>query len=319
MNAPHTLRNAIPATLLTFALTAATHAAISTTITTDPDTLKAALNPSGLTINAISTPNGAPGQIGTYTNFSTLPVAISDGVVLSSGSVANLAPFDQPPGYADPNSGSDPNVVSPPPQVNSAMDPSGGGGTPEFDAYGSSISHGTTRIENFNASHDVAVLRVDFSLAAASQIQFDFIFGSVEYPFYTSSFTDAFLVFLDGQAPTDEITFDANGNPVQVGKSFAGLVTTTDQDTAFSSPHGVIHHLTTTTKELSEGDHTLWFEVGDVNDQILDSAAFIANLRTGTGTEGTEPTDDDLPVPEPASLSLLALAALPLLTRRRTT
>jgi hypothetical protein len=34
----------------------------------------------------------------------------------------------------------------------------------------------------------------------------------------------------------------------------------------------------------------LWFEVGDVNDQILDSAVFIANLRAEPGKPGTGPT-----------------------------
>jgi hypothetical protein len=109
---------------------------------------------------------------------------------------------------------------------------------------------------------------------------------------YTSSFTDAFLVFLDGTTPNDQITFDSNGAAVQVGHSFAGLETTADLNTAFSNPHALIHHLTTTTPRLDAGEHALIFEVGDVNDHVLDSAAFITGLRTGTGVIGTEPSDD---------------------------
>jgi hypothetical protein len=62
-----------------------------------------------------------------------------------------------------------------------------------------------------------------------------------------------------------------------------------------------VRSLTTTSALLPAGEHTLLFEVGDVNDHILDSAAFIANLRAGEDDEGTEPT------PEPGMLSLLAV------------
>jgi hypothetical protein len=128
---------------------------------------------------------------------------------------------------------------------------------------------------------------VDFLLETNSQVKFDFIFGSVEYPFWTSDFTDALLVFLDGTDPTNQIATDANGQPVQVGISFSGLVTSSDQNTAFADPHGLLRKLTTTTAMLPAGPHTIRFEVGDVNDQLLDSAAFIANLRAGAGIEGT--------------------------------
>ena len=292
--------------------------AIITTPTMDSGALENALDAHGLNVESISISNGVAGQFGTYSNFNLPPVTIRNGIVLSTGNVANLGPFAKPPGYSDPTSNSDPNVSAPPPQVNNPMDPNGLGGTPEFDAYGlSSITPGTTRIENFVDSHDVAVLRIDFTLDNPSPVKFDFIFGSVEYPYWTSQFTDAFLVFLDGKTPADQITFDAAGNPVQVGNSFAGLETTGDLNTAFSSPHALIHHLTTTTAMLSDGLHTLWFEIGDVNDQVLDSAVFIANFRAEEGQEGTEPTDDDLFVPEPASLSIMAIGSLLMLRRRR--
>jgi hypothetical protein len=125
-----------------------------------------------------------------------------------------------------------------------------------------------------------------------SPIKFDFLFGSVEFPFYTSSFTDSFLVFLDGTGPANQITFDSAGNAVQVGSSFAGLETTGDKNSAFSNPHGIIHHLTTTSAMLADGEHFLIFEIGDVNDHILDSAVFIANLRAEAGTQGTGETED---------------------------
>jgi hypothetical protein len=198
--------------------------------------------------------------------------------VLSSGLVSGT------PAPADP-------ILDYPQPSNDMQTP----GTAEFDAYGPG------HIENFTSSNDVAALLVSFTLDDPSQIQFDFIFGSVEYPIWTSSFTDALLVFLDGTDPANQITFDANGLPVQVGVSFANLETTADQNTAFADPHGLLRSLTTTSALLSAGDHTLLFEVGDVNDHILDSAAFITNLRAGEGDEGTVET------PEPGTWTLLAV------------
>ncbi len=260
------------------------HASIETVPTMDTQALRAALHPSGLTIDAVIIRNGVPGQFGTYSGFTTLPVTIRNGIVLSTGDVTNLGPNPamQDPGY-DP--------ASPPPEVNNQMvDFPETGGTPEFNAYGSVPGH----IENFNACYDVAALEVRFTLEEDSAVKFDFIFASVEYPFWTSQFTDAFVVFLDGTAPENQIAFDASGSAVQVGSSFAGLETTADVNTAFSNPHGLIHHLTTTTERLDSGEHVLIFEVGDVNDHILDSAVFITGLRTagGNGGGGTEPSDD---------------------------
>ena len=272
------------AILAALAAAGAARASINTTATMDPDVLAAALRPSGLSINEIIIKNGVPGQFGTYSGFTTLPVTIRDGIVLSSGNVTSLGPNAamQDPDY-DP--------ASPPPEVNSQMVPDpDSGGTAEFDAYGLTAGN----IENFNACYDVAAIEVHFTIEEDAQIQFDFVFASVEYPFYTGSFTDAFLVFLDGTAPENQVAFDSNGSAVQVGSSFAGLETTADVNTAFADPHGLIHHLTTTTQLIESGQHVLIFEVGDVNDHILDSAVFITHLRTGAGGPGTEPSDDCL-------------------------
>lgn len=262
-------------------LAGAAGGAISTTQTVDPAALSAALRPTGLTIDAVIVKTGTPEQFGTYTNFSDGPATIRGGVVISSGNVAQLGPLAEAlsPDY-DP--------ASPPAAVNSQMNMDADGNTPEFDVYGSSAGH----IENFSGSFDVASLEVHFTLDQPGAVKFDFIFGSVEYPAWTSQFTDAFLVFLDGTTPADQVTFDSNGNAVQVGSSFAGLTITADVNTAFANPHGLIHHLTTTTPAMDDGEHVLIFEVGDVNDHILDSAVFITNLRAGAGVPGTEPSDD---------------------------
>lgn len=271
-----------------------TSAPLLITPTTNGAALAAALGGGGgLTINSVTITNGAASQFGTYTGFDSPPVTIGNGVVLSTGQASEVtAAFHSSGGSPSTNTGQP--------------------GTTEFNNYGSG------HITNFSSSNDVAAILVNFTLSAPDQVGFDFVFGSVEFPVFTNSFTDAFVAFLDGSAPSNQIVFDASGNPVQVGTSFANALTTADTNTAFSNPHGLVKLQTFTMNQLAAGNHTILFETGDVNDHILDSAAFIANLHAGTGPGGTIP-----PTPEPATLALAgtALAGIVVLrwrARRRT-
>jgi hypothetical protein len=262
-------------------LLATSASAMVVTQTTDGTLLGNALGGGGLTIDSVSIANGADAQFGTYTGFTSAPVTITDGVVLSSGQVVQVTPaFNN----GQQGSGTTPSTNT------------GENGTAEFDAYGPG------HISNFTSSNDVAALSVAFTLSAPSQVGFDFIFGSVEFPQFTSNFTDAFVAFLDGTLPADQIIFDASNNAVQVGSSFASALTTADTNSAFADPHGLMK-LQTFTNVLAAGAHTITFEVGDVNDHILDSAAFISNFHAGEGTTGTGTGN----VPEPASMGLVSL------------
>jgi hypothetical protein len=263
--------------LLAGAASSASPGDVVTVPTTNADDLAAALRPIGLKVTSAALRNGADLQFGTYSNFTRSPVIMADGVVMSSGSVVDLSPLleAQDPAYQP---------SSPPSRVVNAMN---SGTSPEFLSYGQD----TGAIFNFETAEDVAVLEVNFELATAINVKFDFVFGSVEFPYWTSQFTDAFLVFLDQRDSAHQISYDPNGAAIQVGQSFANLVTTADRNTAFAAPHGLIVSLTTTTAVLEAGPHTLWFEVGDVNDQVLDSAVFITNLRAEVGEEGTGETN----------------------------
>lgn len=262
--------------------------ALTVTQTTNGTTLGTALGGGGLTINSVTTSNGAASQFGTYTGFTSAPVTIGDGVVLSTGQVVQTT-------AAFKSAGSSPSTDT------------GASGTAAFDAYGPG------HITNFQSSHDVAALDVNFTLAAPSQVGFDFIFGSVEYPVFTSSFTDAFVAFLDGTGVSNQIVFDASNNAVQVGGTFASALTTADTNTAFAGVHGLVKLQTFTVGALSAGAHTISFQVGDVNDHILDSAVFISNFHAGQGSGGTKPPS----VPEPSTVLLLSSGLVGLVAWKR--
>lgn len=281
MNSKHKV-GAIGAALAMLVCGAGSANALVVTQDTNGTDLLNALVPNQAEFSSISASytTGAAAQVGTYTGFTSPPVIIGDGVVLSTGQAVQTV------GPANP--GSSPSTDF------------GGGSTPEIDAYAPS------HVANWTSSHDAAVLAVNFTLAAPSAVAFNFIFGSVEFPVFTSEFTDAAYVFLDGT----QITFDANGDPVQVGASFAGTLTTADTNSAFANPHGLIGPLTTNSGTLTAGPHTIEFEVADTNDGELDSAIFLNDFTTATGDGG--PCTVDCSVPEPGSAALLVMGLLTL-------
>jgi len=154
-------------------------AALTVTQTTNGTDLANALGRAGLTINSVTVTNGAASQFGTYTGFTSPPVTLGNGVVLSTGQVSQVLPaFNN----GLQGAGSTPNTDTGQPC------------TTEFNAYGPG------HITNFGNSNDVARLQVNFTLSSPSQVGFNFAFGSVELPQFTNDFTDAFLAFLDGTA-----------------------------------------------------------------------------------------------------------------------
>jgi hypothetical protein len=257
------------------ACTASPVSALTVTQTTDPAALGALLSGSGVTVDSVTINNGAGMQFGSYSGFDSGPLTLGNGVVISTGqAVQTTAAYHSTGDYPSSNTG-----------VN---------GTAEFNNYAAG------RVTNFSAGYDVASLTVYFTLPAASAVKFDWAFGSVEYPVYTNQFTDAFFAFLDGTDAANQIVFDSNGNPVQVGASFGASLIVNDTNTAFSNPHGIMG-LTTTTGTLAAGPHSLTFVIGDVNDHVLDTAVFISSISTTDGDDGTVPTDSTPPVVTPPS------------------
>jgi len=266
-------------------------ASIVVTQTTDGPTLASALAGTGLSSVTATVNAGNSAQFGTYTGFNQGPLTLPNGIVMSTGEVVQT-----PESYAEPLSY---------PQISTDF---GDGSTAEYTAYA------TGRVTNFGSAHDVASLTIQFDLAASSAVTFNWAFGSVEYPNFTSEFTDAVFAFLDGTNASNQILYDASNNPVQVGNSFASALITDDQNTAFAGTHGIIG-LTTTTGLLAPGIHTLTFEIGDTNDGALDSAIFVGPIST-TNAIGTGPVTVATNAPDACStacllgVSLLGLVAI---------
>ena len=232
---------------------------MSVTPTTKGTTLlnKLVTNQSGFSAISASYDLGDASQIGTYTGFSSPPIVITDGVVLSTGHVVDT-------------------VVPPTPNLPPSTS-FGGGSTPEIDTYAVK-----GKVQNWSSSHDTAKLTMHFTLANPEAVAFSFVIGSVEYPDYVSNYTDAFFAFLDGT----QITFDSQSLPIQIGTSFSTALTTADTNSIFAKPYGLIGVLATTSGNLAPGNHTISFEIADTNDSLLDSAVFLTDFHTTVNQNG---------------------------------
>ncbi len=148
------------------------------------------------------------------------------------------------------------------------------------------------------AANDYTELRFELDVPSdVVSFSYDFAFFSVEYPFYYGSeFNDMYIGWLESEAWTGNISFDAAGNPISLNAGFL-----TYQDDAATAPefdgtcmkaHAGTEWLTTTAG-VTPGEHiTVVFAIFDLSDSILDSYAFLDNFEWGcnpTGMPQTEP------------------------------
>jgi hypothetical protein len=155
-------------------------------------------------------------------------------------------------------------------------------------------------------AYDITTLNVRLRAPEwANSFSFNFRFMSEEYPYYVGQdYNDFFSCLLDGT----NIVFDTEGNIINVNNNFF------DPDII---PEGTVFNATTvllTAKAPIEAGSVfdLEFMVGDVGDEILDSAVFIDNFHfSGEQVFGvkTEPTKvfDGNSLREARSLSVVAV------------
>ena len=140
------------------------------------------------------------------------------------------------------------------------------------------------------SDYDASVLRVDLTAPpGANCLTFDVAFLSEEYADYIGqTFNDAFIAELDSstwttvgastiQAPGN-FAFDPAGNALSVNST--GSVSMTTASAAGTTYDGATP-LLSASKQLAPGPHSLYLSIFDQGDQVVDSAAFVDNLRVG--------------------------------------
>ena len=140
-----------------------------------------------------------------------------------------------------------------------------------------------------NTDFDVSVLKVDLSVpASANCLSFDFQFYTEEYAdFVGQEFNDAFI------AELDTTTWDTSGSAITAPDNFAfapgGAVVSVNAvgiggfslANAAGTTYDGATPLLSAAKQLTPGAHSLYLSIFDQGDPVLDSAAFLDNLRVG--------------------------------------
>lgn len=137
-------------------------------------------------------------------------------------------------------------------------------------------------------ARDAVVLEVDVDVPTyANCASVNFRFLSKEYPEYVgSAYNDAFLIEVDEStwqvtaggevdAPRN-FAFDPAGDPITINSTGATSMTTMDAGGTF---YNGATPLLTAAAEVGPGAHTFFFTIFDQGDDVLDSAAFVDNLR----------------------------------------
>jgi PKD repeat protein len=136
---------------------------------------------------------------------------------------------------------------------------------------------------------DVSILKVDLNVQpTANCLSFDFKFLSEEYPEYVGTqYNDAFIAEMDtsnwttsGSTITapNNFAFDAANHVVSVNA--VGLGGFSAANAAGTTYDGATQQLSAA-KQVTPGAHSLYLSIFDQGDHILDSAAFVDNLRVG--------------------------------------
>jgi len=195
----------------------------------------------------------SPYQIGEFSNGNTTNLGMDQGIVMSSGDVTQI----------------------PGPVTNFASTSVGTAGIPEID----NIAGGT--------SYDGAKLEFDF-IPLDNIIQFQYVFGSEEYPEYVnSSYNDAFAFLITGPNPSGGNYTDQNialipftTTPVTINNVNSG------SNSAYYIDNQALNGQTIvldgfTTVLIAQADVTacqsyhIKFAIADIDDSVFDSDVFL--------------------------------------------
>jgi hypothetical protein len=121
----------------------------------------------------------------------------------------------------------------------------------------------------------------------ATSFSYDLNFMSAEYPEWVgTAFNDFFFANLTSQAFTGNISFDANGTPIEINNAFFSVTSSAAlSGTGFDAGVGAGTGWLTTTSPVVPGETiTLEFTIGDIADGIYDSTVLLDNFQWGTDT-----------------------------------
>jgi len=267
---------ALPAT----AASAATTTVGKSVTTTDlnavgmsPGTLAADLAGSGVTVSNV-TYSGANAQAGRIHAADPAVVSFNDGVIMSSGHIADVGGPNKSDGIT------------------------GDMGGPADGDLNTLIAN--TQTVN-PVTFDAASIEFDF-VPQASQVYFTYTFGSDEYLEWVNQFNDVFAFYINGQ----NCATVPNGDPVSINTINDNVNPTFFRDNSFSNPptnpinvesDGLsVEMICSANVNPGQVNH-MKLAIADTSDQILDSVVMIkANSLSTTKPEscndGTDNDDD---------------------------
>ncbi len=147
-----------------------------------------------------------------------------------------------------------------------------------------------TIADQFNqgsSANDYVELRFELDVPVdVVSLSYDFAFFSTEYPFYFgSAFNDMYIGWLESEAWTGNISFDAMGNPISLNAGFLNYRDDAGNLPEFAGTCMRQHAGTgwlSTSAGVAPGEHiTVAFGIFDLSDSILDSYVFLDNFQWG--------------------------------------
>ena len=149
---------------------------------------------------------------------------------------------------------------------------------------GGSVQPGTD-FGAFNAPGDTTTLTLTLSVPVwATSFSFDLNFMSAEYPEWVgTAFNDFFFAYLTSGAFNGNISFDANGTPIEINNAFFSVTSSAAlAGTGFDGGVGGGTGWLTTSPVVPGETITLQFTIGDVSDGIYDSTVLLDHFEWGT-------------------------------------
>lgn len=152
---------------------------------------------------------------------------------------------------------------------------------------------------------NVITFKVMATSASVTSVTFNFVFGSDEYPEWSSVYSDIGAILVNGT----NVAFFSNGKPLAViNDNLAAGAFQNNTGGSIALEYDGISAKLSVTAALQPGENTIKIGVADSNDSALDTALFVGTIsggqETGGGTitqppvaeDDTATTTDPLPV-----------------------